>query len=54
LTDLTIADLALNICYSAPKGTEQIKRNSKQRFDIVPVLEKISPYMPDKDDFLFP
>ena len=32
-----------------------MKRNQKQRFDVDPVLEKISPHIPDKEiDFLFP
>ena len=32
-----------------------MKRNPKQRFDIDPVLEKISPHIPDREiDFLFP
>jgi len=32
-----------------------MERNPKQRFDVDPVLEKISPHIPDKEiDFLFP
>ena len=32
-----------------------MKRNPKQRFDVDPILEKISPHIPDKEiDFLFP
>ena len=32
-----------------------MKKNPKQRFDVDPILEKISPHIPDKEiDFLFP
>ena len=32
-----------------------MKKNPKQRFDVDPVLEKISPHIPDEEiDFLFP
>ena len=32
-----------------------MNRNIKQRFDLDPILEKISPHIPDEEiDFLFP
>lgn len=32
-----------------------MKKDTKQRFDVDPILEKISPYIPDDEiDFLFP
>jgi len=49
--------MALFICYhSTPKGAElPMYKGAKQRFDIDPVMKKISPYIPDDEiDFLFP
>ena len=32
-----------------------MNKNTKQRFDVDPILEKISPHIPDDEiDFLFP
>ena len=32
-----------------------MNKNAKQRFDVDPILEKISPHIPDEEiDFLFP
>ena len=32
-----------------------MNKNARQRFDVDPILEKISPYIPDEEiDFLFP